>query len=222
MGGRESFHAHGFGDSDARSHRTATLSFAFFSLNTSTVLADTLDCGPALFCLIFCISSTISLVASVCFVVLWDQGRITNTLHIVNIVNLSRQFPLIFMVAPCFVDLSLADGRSNRSQELIYSVRLHHEISPLGSAVSHSHTIIGARYGAGAKVFHIGNWFPGGVGHVGKLRRASLMTRIINGTGCGDWSRDVWNRDLCLRPRDGRAPTLPPPKKKKVKRKRKI
>jgi len=81
MGERESFHADGIVDSDARSHRTATLSFPFCGLNASTVLGDTLDYGSCPFCLIFCISSTIPFISYQCVLsYLWDQGHITNTL----------------------------------------------------------------------------------------------------------------------------------------------
>jgi len=80
MGERESFNAHGVGDSDERSRRTATLSFPFYSLNATTVLGDTSDYGPGL--LIFCISSTITLLASIFFVVVVGSRAYYG--HIVN------------------------------------------------------------------------------------------------------------------------------------------
>ena len=66
MGEGEGFNAHGVGNSDKRSRRTATLSFPFYAINASTVLDNTLDYGPGLFWfLAVCISFTISLLASV-------------------------------------------------------------------------------------------------------------------------------------------------------------
>jgi len=127
MGERESFNADGAGDSDERSGRTATLSFAIFGLNASTVLGDTLDYGPSPFCLISCISSTIPLLVIGIFCCTYGIKAVLRT----------HCKPSLFW-ADCFVlyswllhALSLADGRSNSAQELIYLVGPHDEINLL-------------------------------------------------------------------------------------------
>ena len=80
MGERESLNAHGAGESDERSRRTVTLSFPFYDINASTVLDNTLDYGPGLFCLIFCISSTIPSIGMFCR----TYGSRAYSQHIVN------------------------------------------------------------------------------------------------------------------------------------------
>jgi len=151
MGERESFNADGVGDSDERSGRTATLSFAFFGLNPSTVLGDPLDYGPSPFCLIFCISSTIPLLVTGMFCRTYGIKGILRT-HCKPSLFWADYFVLYSWLLHA---LSLADGRSNSAQELIYLAGLHDEINSSNSAVGH--TITGAKYRVGAQVFRIGN-----------------------------------------------------------------